>query len=112
VGAFKRRSQSRQGRLKLIEHVSDVVFDLVHIKKGKIFSFEIDFLVVLGLIVNVPNRPLFLADRNRERSVTFLPFEESIFRKCVVNPFRGPAFYHWIPFDIESVLDNDKRRWT
>jgi hypothetical protein len=48
--------------------------------------------MVVFLVLNLGNRPLYLGSADAEGSVTFLPFKLSISRKRVVYPFRRPAF--------------------
>lgn len=58
-----------------IEHISNVVFNLVRIEERNKLGPKIYLLVMLGLIVDVIDGAGLFADRYRKRAITFLPLE-------------------------------------
>lgn len=76
----------------LIKYISVIIIDTVGIEKGNELRLEITFRVMFALIIYVGNDLIFVADRYRKCPVPFLPFKLTMFRKRVVDPFRGSAF--------------------
>ena len=82
-----------EGRLKLSsEYIFLVERNSVCFQKYSELVFEIAFGVVLGLAINVRDRPLNLRNANREGTISFLPCE--LLPDALVQPLGRSAFDH------------------
>lgn len=89
---MERSPQSRQGRKTIsIENISFVVLNPVLFQKRAKLRLKIQLSVMHCLFIDVINRSVNIADADRKRAVTFLPFKPAIFGKRFVNPFRRSA---------------------
>ena len=80
-----------KGRLNSVPQIPLGELDLVLLQQHQEFLLERHFAMMLLLIADVANECVQLRHAHVERSVFFLPLEESVFREGVVNPFGGAA---------------------
>lgn len=75
-----------------IENIPNVIFRLMRVQKRQKLRLEIDFLVMFGLVIYVPDRSRLFTYGNRERTIPLLPCKIPVFRESIMYPFRGTAF--------------------
>src|SRR5712692_2829300 len=86
-----------------VPHIAFVEFDAVFTQKIAILLLKTTVAMVLFLALHVFENGVKLTWAHRERAITALPEELSIFRVQPLDPFRG-SFLH--RFDHRSLRDS------